>query len=116
MKVDWAVSDGTATAGEDYTSGSGTLTFNPGETVKTISIPLLEDETFDGDETFTLTLSNPAEVELTDSEATGTIMDDDPEPLTERFENVPETGRASRPSLRTVTPSSCRPMAAAPSR
>ena len=36
VRVDWATANGTATAGEDYTASSGTLTFNPGETVKTI--------------------------------------------------------------------------------
>ena len=91
VKVDWAVSDGTATAGEDYTAGSGTLTFNPGETVKTISIPVLDDAASEGVETFTLMLSNPAGVELADAEATGTIMNDDSEPLTARFESVPES-------------------------
>ena len=42
VKVDYATADGTATAGEDYTAASGTLTFEPGETVKTISIPVLD--------------------------------------------------------------------------
>ena len=92
VKVDWAVTDGTATAGEDYTAVSGTLTFNPGETVKTISIPVLEDDAADGEETLTLTLSNPAGVELTDSEAIGTIKDEERvAALTARFENVPES-------------------------
>ena len=92
VKVDWAISDGTATAGEDYTAASGTLTFNPGETVKTISISVLEDDATDGEETLTLTLSNPAGVELTDAEATGTISDVEPvEALTARFESVPES-------------------------
>ena len=78
VRVDWATANGTTTAGEDYTASSGTLTFNPGETVKTISIPVLEDDASDGEETLTLTLSNPAGVELTDSEATGTIRDGEP--------------------------------------
>ena len=103
VTVDYATADGTATAGEDYTSASGTLTFNPGETVKTISIPVLEDDAADGEETLTLTLSNPAGVELTDSEAIGTIKDGEPvAALTARFENVPETHAtraASSPSV-----------------
>ena len=92
VTVNYATADGTATAGEDYTAASGTLTFNPGETVKTISIALLEDDATDGEETLTLTLSNPAGVELTDAEATGTISDVEPvEALTARFESVPES-------------------------
>ena len=107
VTVDYATADGTATAGEDYTSASGTLTFNPGETVKTISIPVLEDDAADGEETLTLTLSNPAGVELTDSEAIGTIKDGEPvAALTARFENVPETHATRAASLPSVASSS----------
>ena len=41
VSVDYATSDGTATAGEDYTATSGTLTFAAGETAKTVSVPVL---------------------------------------------------------------------------
>ena len=91
VKVDWATADGTATAGEDYTASSGTLTFEPGETVKTISIPVLDEATHEDDETMTLRLSNALGVEITDAEATGTILNDDTAPLTARFENLPES-------------------------
>ncbi len=91
VKVDWATADGTATAGEDYTASSGTLTFEPGETVKTISIPVLHDATHEDDETMTLRLSNALGVEITDAEATGTILNNDTAPLTARFENLPES-------------------------
>ena len=77
--VDYATSDGSATAGSDYTATSGTLTFTSGQTSKTIPIPLIDDALNEADETFTLTLSN-ATVALTDATATGTIFDDDPEP------------------------------------
>ena len=75
VTVDWATEDGTATAGEDYTAANGTLTFGPGETTKTVSVAVLDDEVEDDDETFTLTLSNPQGVEVEDGEATGTILD-----------------------------------------
>ena len=104
VTVDWAVTGGTATADEDYTAAGGTLTFAPGETTKTVSIPLLDDATYEGDETLTLQLSNavvaqlglwPTDIAIADAEATSTISDDDPEPpidlLTARFENVPES-------------------------
>jgi hypothetical protein len=58
--VDLATSDGTATSGADYTPFSGTLTFAPGETVKTVTLPLASDNAAEGDETAGLTLSNPA--------------------------------------------------------
>ena len=75
VTVDYATSDGTATAGEDYTATSGTLTFQAGETSKTISVPIIDDTEDDGGETFTLTLSNASGADLGDAEATGTIRD-----------------------------------------
>ncbi|HEX3300802.1 MAG TPA: Calx-beta domain-containing protein, partial [Actinomycetota bacterium] len=75
--VDWATSDATATAGSDYTAGSGTLTFNPGETSKPISVDVLGDTTFEADETFTVTLSNPTGSTVGTASATGTITNDD---------------------------------------
>jgi parallel beta-helix repeat protein len=59
VSVDFATSDGTATAGSDYVASSGTLTFGDGETEKTFSIPLMNDQTFEGKETVNLRLSNP---------------------------------------------------------
>ncbi|MCP4593633.1 MAG: hypothetical protein GY842_23090, partial [bacterium] len=56
--VDYSTADGSAVAGEDYTAVSGTLTFNPTETEKQITIPILTDGIADTDETFTITLSN----------------------------------------------------------
>ena len=58
-QVDYATSDGTATAGADYKATSGTLTFNNGETSKTFAVPILPDNLVEGDETFFVTLSNP---------------------------------------------------------
>jgi hypothetical protein len=59
VTVAFATSDGTATAGTDYTATSGTLTFNPGETSQTFTIPILDDGGNEGDQTVNLTLSNP---------------------------------------------------------
>ena len=82
VTVDYATSDGSATAGQDYTSVSGTLTFNAGETAKTVSAPVLDDAHDDGGETLTLTLSNPSggNAYLADGTATGTIENADPQP------------------------------------
>ena len=74
VSVDWATVDGTAVAGEDYTAGNGTLTFGPGETVKTVSVEILDDTISDSGETFTLQLSNAVGVTIADAEATGTIF------------------------------------------
>ena len=81
VTVDYATSDGTATAGSDYTATSGTLTFAAGETEKTVSVPVLDDAHDEGSETLTLTLSNSSGAYLADSSGTGTINNSDPMPL-----------------------------------
>ena len=57
--VHYAATGGTATAGADYNLTAGTLTFNPGETTKTIDIGIIGDGTAESDETIVVTLSNP---------------------------------------------------------
>ena len=74
VTVDWATADGTATAGEDYTASSGTLTFNPGETTKTVSVAVLDDDDEESDETFTLQLSNAKGATFADSQGMGTTL------------------------------------------
>ncbi|WP_166825837.1 choice-of-anchor M domain-containing protein [Thalassoroseus pseudoceratinae] len=59
ITVDYATSDGTATADSDYTSASGTLVFLDGETRKTITVPILDDVVGEGNETVNLALSSP---------------------------------------------------------
>ena len=80
VTVDYATSDGTATAGSDYTATSGTLTFASGETGKTVSVPVLDDAHDDGGETLTFTLSNAQGATIDDAEATGTIDNTDAMP------------------------------------
>ena len=77
VTVDWATSDGTATAGADYTTGSGTLTFAAGETEKTFDVAVTGDTVDEPDETYTVTLSNAGNASISDATATGTITDDD---------------------------------------
>ncbi len=80
VSVDYATKDGTAAAGADYTAASGTLTFAPGETAKTVSVALLDDSIDEGKERFTLRLSNPrgAYLRKMHREAKGVIRNDDP--------------------------------------
>jgi uncharacterized repeat protein (TIGR01451 family) len=64
-----------ATAGTDYTVTSGTLTFDPGDTVQTISVPVLADgDNSETDETFLVNLTGSnAGTTITDNQAVGTI-------------------------------------------
>ena len=78
--VDYATSDGTATAGSDYTETSGTITFAPLETSKTVSVAVIDDSHDERSETMTMTLSNPSGARLGDSTATGTINNTDAMP------------------------------------
>ena len=80
VSVDYETADGTAVAGADYTAASGTLTFAPGETEKTVAVSILDDAIDEGKEKFYLRLSNPqgAHLRKMHSEATGTIRNDDP--------------------------------------
>ena len=78
VTVDFATAEGTATAGEDYQSRSGTLTFQQGETEQTIEVPVFGDTNEEPNETFSVELSNPSDgLTLDDRLATGTIQNDD---------------------------------------
>ena len=78
VAVAYATADGSATAGEDYTRSGGTLSFAPGETEKTIAVPVLDDAIDEGEETFTLRLSGASGAVIADGEAIGTIENSDP--------------------------------------
>jgi hypothetical protein len=78
--VSYATSNGTATAGSDYTATSGTLSWGDGETTsKTFTLAITNDTAVEGDETVTLTLSTPTGGATLGSQsaATLTINDDD---------------------------------------
>nr|NCQ71945.1 hypothetical protein [Microcystis aeruginosa W13-16] len=70
---------GTATAGTDYNSSPITITFNPGEASKTVNIPIIDDNIYEGNETLNLTLSSPTGGATlgTQTTATLTIVDND---------------------------------------
>src|SRR4029079_1160246 len=52
VTVQYATANGTATAGSDYTGTSGSLTFAPGQTSLTVTVPVLGDTLDEADETF----------------------------------------------------------------
>ena len=76
VTVDYTTTDGTAVADEDYSATSGTLRFAPGDTSKTIRVPVLEDATAEPVETFTVVLGNPAGTNVVHDMGVGTITDE----------------------------------------
>ena len=80
----------------DDTATAGTLTFAPGETEKTVAMPIIDDTVEDSGETFRLLLSEPSGARRDDTEATATIFNSDPPPT-----SVPSpTARTCRPGPR----------------
>lgn len=79
VTVDFTTSGGTASAiiNADFNNKNGTLTFNAGETSKTISIKVLGDKADEANETVHLNLSNADGATIDDGNAIGTIIDND---------------------------------------
>ncbi len=75
--VNFATAAGTATAGSDFISTSGTLTFVPGVTQQLITVGVLGDTTNEANETFFVNLTSPSNATLADSQGIGTIQNDD---------------------------------------
>jgi Ca2+-binding RTX toxin-like protein len=76
VNVNYSTSDGTAKEGTNYTGLSlGVITFNPGETTKTISVAIADNSVVETDRSFTVSLSNPVGVAIADGSATVTITD-----------------------------------------
>ena len=78
ISVVYSTIDGTAKAGQDYTAASNqTVTFQPGETQKKISIPLVADDIKEADESFLVRIENPVNVILVKGSAAITLTNDD---------------------------------------
>jgi uncharacterized delta-60 repeat protein len=76
--VNYTTTNGTALAGLDYSARSGVLTFAPGETIQTFSVPIADDTVIEPSETFGVVLSNlSGSVALSLPAATVTIVDND---------------------------------------
>ena len=77
VTVSYRTASGTAVAGRDFDTASGTLTFTPGNRRQSIAVPTREDDLDEPNETFTVRLNNAIGATLEDGSATGTIVDDD---------------------------------------
>jgi ribosomal protein L35AE/L33A len=101
VTVQYATANGTATAGSDYQSASGTLTFNPGETSKPLTVLVNGDTAFEADETFLVNLTVPTNATIADNQGVGTIANDDAQPpanavqFTATTASVTETANAT---------------------
>jgi chitinase len=78
VTVSYATANGTATAGGDYQAKSGTLTFAPGETSKTVTVLVNGDRSAEPDETFVVNLGSPTNATIADGQGVATILDDEP--------------------------------------
>jgi chitinase len=77
VTVAYATGNGTATAGSDYVSASGTVTFAPGTTTQFIDIPVGGDALDEPNETFFVNLSSATNATISDGQGLATISDDD---------------------------------------
>ncbi|MBI1903857.1 MAG: calcium-binding protein, partial [Planctomycetia bacterium] len=77
VTADYATANGTATAGSDYVTTSGTVSFAPGETSQTVAVTVNGDLSVEPNETFFVNLSNPVGAALLDGQGVGTIQNDD---------------------------------------
>jgi len=80
VTVAYATASGTALAGRDFTTTAGVLTFLPGQTQETISIPVLSDPQPGANETFDVQLASPTNAVIGTSQGTGTIIEPPPPP------------------------------------
>ena len=77
VSFNYATSDGTASAGVEYSSTSGTATIVAGSPDVTIPVPLTDNSIDNADKTFTFTITNPVQATIGTSSETFTILDDD---------------------------------------
>ncbi len=80
VTLEFATTNGTATAGSDYVATNGVLVFAPGETLKTIRVPIIADLLDETNETFFVSVANPTNALLARGRGAAMIVDDDAEP------------------------------------
>jgi hypothetical protein len=77
VSVAYGTAPGSAVAGSDYTSLTGTLNFATGETSKTVSVATINDTVFEPTESFNFNLSSPTGATIADGTGVITITDND---------------------------------------
>ena len=81
VSVSWSTANGTAIAGSDFSPRSGQVVFAPGQTSRTVLVPVTGDTAVEADETFRVQLAQPQNATLAAAFATGTITNDDVAPV-----------------------------------
>lgn len=111
VSVQYATANGTATAGSDFVSGNGTLTFNPGVTSLPLAVAVAGDTAVEPNETFVMNLAAASGAAIGDAQGQGTIVNDDTASggtITTTFQvqaggdDVNEEGAAFMPDAATV--------------
>ena len=82
VSLGFQTANGTAAAGSDFTAASGSLTFTPGQSTRSVSVAVLGDAAIEPDETFTVSLSSIVNATAGDVQGAATIVDDDAPSLT----------------------------------
>ena len=77
VSVDYQTIAETAEESIDFLGQNGTILFAPGEASQIVSVPVIGDNIFEGDETLKLELANPVNASILVGGATGTIRNDD---------------------------------------
>ncbi len=103
VTVLWSTADGTAQAGRDYVPATGTLSFFPGETVATITVPVLGDRLLEGNEQFFVNLTGPRLAFVRRGRAVATIVDDDSAGIAIDDIGVTAPSHGTAPATFTVT-------------
>lgn len=106
VTVSYATANGSATAGSDYSSVSGTLTFFPGATTAGVNVATVGDVADEVDETFALNLSGPGNATIGDGQGTGTIDDNDGPAISVNDPVVTEGNAGTTPATFTLSLSS----------
>lgn len=103
VSVDFATRDGTARAPADYKAKSGTKTFQPGETTKSIVIPIKGENVREDTEKFFVDLTDPVNAAISDGTGRGRIIDDDPDdPIVVLTKNGPAEASAGEEFAYTI--------------
>jgi hypothetical protein len=103
ITVNYATADGTASAGSDYVATSGTVTFNPGETTKSVAVSVLGDNIDEINETYVVNLSNASNASIATAQGTGTVVDDDGPTISINNVSVVEGNAGTTNAVFTVT-------------